>query len=151
MLWHEGTTRLLDYGSSAAGPAVMVVPSLINRYYVLDLLPERSFLRHLAGSGLRPLVIDWGAPGAAERGLDLTGYIASVSTGRRRRGAKRRRSDGASRLLHGRAVRRGGGVAAPAALACLALLATPWDFHAGRGAAAQLLASPPTRWRRLRP
>ncbi|MGH7031068.1 MAG: alpha/beta fold hydrolase, partial [Stellaceae bacterium] len=130
VLWHEGTTRLLDWGSSGTGPAVLVVPSLINRYYVLDLLPERSFLRHLAGSGLRPLVIDWGAPGAAERGLDLTGYSERLD----RAFAAAAQSAGASIALLGYCM---GGLFAVAAalrrrrqLACLALLATPWDFHA---------------------
>jgi len=36
--------------------------SLINRYTILDLLRERSFVRHLAAEGLRPLVLDWGEP-----------------------------------------------------------------------------------------
>ena len=62
VLWREGTTRLLDYGGDTVGPVILVVPSLVNRFYVLDLLPERSFLRHLAGRGLRPLVVDWGRP-----------------------------------------------------------------------------------------
>jgi Poly-beta-hydroxybutyrate polymerase (PhaC) N-terminus len=76
VVWHDGTTRLLDYGRDATAPTVLVVPSLINRYYVLDLLPERSFLQHLAGSGLRPLVIDWQAPGSQDRHFDLVDYIA---------------------------------------------------------------------------
>src|SRR5579875_1026485 len=75
VLWQEGTTRLLDYGAGAPAPAVMVVPSLINRYYVLDLLPGRSFLEHLAARGLRPLVVDWDAPGPQERGFDLSDYV----------------------------------------------------------------------------
>jgi polyhydroxyalkanoate synthase len=75
VVWHEGTTRLLDYGRDARGPIVLVIPSLINRYYVLDLLPEWSFLQHLANSGLRPLVIDWQAPGSQERHFDLADYI----------------------------------------------------------------------------
>src|SRR5205823_1248114 len=64
------------YGSARKAPAVLVVPSLINRYYVLDLLPEQSFLCHLAASGLRPFVVDWGEPGAAERDFTLSDYIA---------------------------------------------------------------------------
>jgi len=75
VLWRKGTTQLLDYGGDAAGPLVLVVPSLINRFYVLDLLPELSFLRYLAGQGLRPLVVDWDAPGREERGFDLTDYV----------------------------------------------------------------------------
>jgi polyhydroxyalkanoate synthase subunit PhaC len=76
VLWREGTTRLLDYGRDGDGPLVLVVPSLINRFYVLDILPERSFLRHLADRGMRPVVVDWGAPGPQERHFDLTDYIA---------------------------------------------------------------------------
>jgi poly(3-hydroxyalkanoate) synthetase len=45
-------------GPDVAAPTVLVVPSLINRYYVLDLLLERSFLQNLAGCDLRVLVIN---------------------------------------------------------------------------------------------
>jgi polyhydroxyalkanoate synthase len=58
------------------GPLVLVVPSLINRFYVLDILPEHSFLRHLAKQGVRPVVVDWGTPGRQERHFDLTDYVA---------------------------------------------------------------------------
>jgi len=131
VLWRKGTTRLLDYGGGATGPVVLVVPSLINRFYVLDLLPERSFLRYLAERGLRPLVVDWGAPGGEERDFNLTDYVA-----RRLEGA----FDAALRLAGGRIGVAGycmGGLFALALAlrrrdetACLALLATPWDFHA---------------------
>jgi poly[(R)-3-hydroxyalkanoate] polymerase subunit PhaC len=140
VLWREGTARLLDFGEDRAAPAVLIVPSLINRYYVLDLLPERSFLRHFARSGLRPLVIDWRAPGNAECALDLSGYSARLD----------RALAAAAEAAHGPIAMLGycmGGLLAIAAalrdrcrVACLALLATPWDFHAGRGAAARLLA-----------
>jgi polyhydroxyalkanoate synthase len=133
VLWREGTTRLLDYGGDTAGPVVLVVPSLINRFYVLDLLPERSFLRHLAGRGLRPLVVDWGAPGSEERGFDLTDYVA---------GRLENAFDAALRLAGApigvAGYCMGGLFALALALrradktACLAVLATPWDFHAER-------------------
>jgi polyhydroxyalkanoate synthase len=138
--WREGAVRLLDYGRGGAGPAVLVVPSLINRYYVLDLLPEQSFLRHLAEAGLRPLVVDWGEPGAAERGFTLSDYIA---------GPLDRAAAKASALAQGPVAVIGycmGGLLAlalalrrPADTACLALLATPWDFHAERQEQARLL------------
>jgi polyhydroxyalkanoate synthase len=45
-IWREGTSRLLDYSPAAAdSPVVLVVPSLINRAYVLDLTAERSLMR----------------------------------------------------------------------------------------------------------
>jgi polyhydroxyalkanoate synthase len=133
VLWRDGTTRLLDYGGDAAGPVILVVPSLINRFYVLDLLPERSFLRHLAGGGLRPLVVDWGAPGSEERGFDLTDYVAG----------RLESAFDAALPLAGAPIGiagycMGGLFALALALrraeqtACLALLATPWDFHAER-------------------
>ena len=49
MLWASGAVRLLDYGSGCRGLPILVLPSLVNRAYVLDLLEERSLLRHLAG------------------------------------------------------------------------------------------------------
>ena len=140
--WRDGTTRLLDYGADRTGLPVLVVPSLINRFHVLDLLPERSFLRQLAAAGLRPLVVDWGAPGDAERGFGLGDYIL-------------RRLDAAfaaAASLSGGPLAvigycMGGLLALPLALrrqaqiAGLALFATPWDFHAERPEQARLLGS----------
>src|SRR5690242_17040506 len=44
-IWQDGSTRLLDYGG--AGAPLLVVPSLVNRAYILDLMPEKSLLRFL--------------------------------------------------------------------------------------------------------
>jgi len=140
VVWRQGAVQLLDYGPGSTGPAVLVIPSLINRYYVLDLLPEQSFLRHLAEAGLRPFVIDWGEPGEAEREFTLTDYIV---------GPLDKAAEKVSALTRGPVAILGycmGGLLAlalalrrPADTACLALLATPWDFHAEREAQARLL------------
>jgi poly[(R)-3-hydroxyalkanoate] polymerase subunit PhaC len=141
VVWREGTTRLLDYGS-CADPAVLVVPSLINRHYVLDLLPERSFLRQLAANGLRPLVVDWDEPGPDERRFDLTDYIAG-----RLEAAFDAALGAAGAPLAVIGYCMGGLLALALALrrrrevACLALLATPWDFHAEGEARARLLGA----------
>ena len=58
-----------------AVPALFV-PSLVNRAYVLDLAPGRSMLRWLAAHGIRPLLLDWGWPGEAERRFTMTDYVA---------------------------------------------------------------------------
>ena len=60
---HGATLR--DYGGE--GPPVLVVPSLINPPDVLDLSPDRSLLRWLAGRGHRVLLLDWGADAARRR------------------------------------------------------------------------------------
>jgi polyhydroxyalkanoate synthase len=73
VIWSDGAARLLDYGPADA-PPVFVTPSLINRYYILDLDESASLIGALRAAGLRPLVLDWGAPGAAEQQFDLTDY-----------------------------------------------------------------------------
>ena len=68
-----GGAVLRDYGGD--GPAVVFVPSLINPPVVLDLAEDNSMLRWLAQQGVRPLLVDWGTPGADEARLDLAGYV----------------------------------------------------------------------------
>ena len=81
-VWQDGSTRLLDYGevdgASADGRPVLFVPSLVNRGYVLDISARRSMLRWLATRGLRPLLVDWGTPGEAEKDFSLDDYIAGI-------------------------------------------------------------------------
>lgn len=138
-IWTEGESRLLDYGlqpGSGAGVPLLVVPSLVNRAYVLDLAEGASFLRHLAANGARPLLLDWGWPGEAERRFDMGDYIA----GRLARAAEAAGAiAGRPPVLVGYCM--GGTMAAAAAVlrtdlfAGLALLAAPWDFHAPDGGA----------------
>ena len=48
---------------------VLLVPSLINRHYVLDLMPGKSFAEYLVGRGHDVYIIDWGTPGPEDRHL----------------------------------------------------------------------------------
>ena len=144
VVWREGTTLLRDYrrGSDAAAPRVLVVPSLVNRYYILDLEPESSFLADLAARGYAPFVVDWDAPGPEEQGFDLTRYIAG-----RLEGAldALKRQPGGPILVIGYCM--GGNLALALALrrqtdiAGLACLATPWDFHADGETQARLIGA----------
>lgn len=67
----EHTWRLLRYVPGPAGIAfdtpVLLVPSLINRHYILDLSPGRSFAEHLVACGHEVYIIDWGTPEAEDR------------------------------------------------------------------------------------
>jgi polyhydroxyalkanoate synthase len=79
-VWSNGSSRLLDFGqyhgaTDPNGPVVLVVPSLINRAYILDLNENCSLLRFLAAQGLRPLLLDWGVPTDTEREFDLNSYV----------------------------------------------------------------------------
>ena len=133
VLWAEGSSRLLDYGGE--GPLLLVVPSLINRAYVLDLAAERSMLRFWAGNGVHPVLLDWGWPGPEERRFSLTDYVAG-------RLARALAALPAPAILVGYCM--GGLLALAAALRTpwlvrgLMLLATPWDFHAGNPAAVHM-------------
>ena len=76
VIWRRGTTVLRDYAPKAADkPAVLVIPSLINRVAILDLAPDHSFLRFMAELGLRPVVVDWDAPGEEEKNFTITDYL----------------------------------------------------------------------------
>lgn len=50
---------------------VVLVPSLINRHYVLDLAPQQSMVEDLARRGHDLYVIDWGTPGPEDRFLSF--------------------------------------------------------------------------------
>jgi polyhydroxyalkanoate synthase len=144
ILWREGTTLLRDYrcGNDDSAPRLLVVPSLINRYYILDLEPESSFLADLAARGYAPFVVDWDAPGAEEQGFDLTRYIA----GRLESALNAVQSQpGGPIIVIGYCM--GGNLALALALrrqkdvAALACLATPWDFHADGEIQARLIGA----------
>jgi len=145
VVWCEGTTRVLDYGAlmpeGMTGAPVLFVPSLINRAYILDLTQDRSLLRWLAAQGLRPFLVDWDRPGDCERGFTLDDYIA----GRLEHALDAvRAATGRAPLVVGYCM--GGLLALALALrrqddvAGLALLATPWDFHAAPGGQGALAA-----------
>ena len=69
----ENKVRLLRYLPRAERIAyrtpVLLVPSLINRHYVLDLMPGKSFAEYLVAQGHDVLVVDWGTPGEEDRYL----------------------------------------------------------------------------------
>ncbi|WP_338419985.1 alpha/beta hydrolase [Sphingomonas ginsenosidivorax] len=116
-----GRAVLRDYGGT--GPAVVVVPSLINPPGILDLSPETSLLRWLAARGLHPWLIDWGTPGAEDRDLDLAGHVETLLV-------PLLRSLGEPSVLVGYCL--GGTLAVAAAalmpVAGLATIAAPWHF-----------------------
>ncbi len=133
IVWRDGTTELHDFGGEAKTPPLLFIPSLVNRSYILDLSRRRSLVRWLKAEGFHCLLVDWGQPGPDERDFGLTDYVAGrldaildVVLSRH----------GRPPLLVGYCM--GGLLALSVALrrqrdiSGLALLATPWDFHACR-------------------
>lgn len=77
VVWRHGATRLIDYGLKnhrSDDPIMLFIPSLINRSYILDLKPGQSLLSFLAQQGIRPFLLDWGAPGPEEEAFGLDEY-----------------------------------------------------------------------------
>lgn len=138
-VWDEGTTRLLR--CQAVGRPVILIPSLVNRSYILDLSPERSLLRYLAAEGLDTWLVDWDAPGEQEKAYGIDDYVQRLVRIR----DHVIRTTGQTPMLAGYCM--GGNLAlalahvAPERIAGLALLATPWDFHAMAKGPTQMLAA----------
>jgi polyhydroxyalkanoate synthase len=69
----ENKWRLLRYVQPEGGPRhrtpVLLVPSLINRHYVLDLMKDKSFAQWMVEAGHDVFIIDWGTPGDEDRFL----------------------------------------------------------------------------------
>lgn len=150
-VWRDGTTHLRDYagieGAPEDGLPLLVVPSLVNRAYVLDLTSERSLLRFLCREGFRPFLVDWDRPGPRERRFDLGDYIAGRLAAMLDKVIERSGRKPAvigycmgGNLALGLAQSRG------ADMASLALLATPWDFHAERPDLGLATANAMTPW-----
>ena len=77
VLLQFGTMQLLDYGLKSGKP-ILVIPSLINPSWVLDLLPDNSLMAWLVNQGFRPLMIDWGVPDAFSRSLDMNAVVEQL-------------------------------------------------------------------------
>jgi poly[(R)-3-hydroxyalkanoate] polymerase subunit PhaC len=58
---------------------VLVVPPMINKYYILDLAPGRSMAEYLVGEGHQVFVISWRNPDSRHRDWNLDSYGAAVT------------------------------------------------------------------------
>jgi polyhydroxyalkanoate synthase len=149
VVWQEGSTRLLDFGAvdgtarKRGARAVLVVPSLINRWEVLDLTPEKSLLRAMAHAGLRPYLVDWGTPDADERQFDLDAYVARLDRALGFVAKRARRRPAVMGYCMGGTLTVALAALRPRRIAGLALLAAPWDFHADKTGHAFLLSAGP--------
>ena len=70
--------RLLHYRplvSKTAKTPLLVVYALINKSYILDLQPDRSWIRSLLSQGFDVYLIDWKAPTQADKYTSFDDYV----------------------------------------------------------------------------
>jgi polyhydroxyalkanoate synthase len=73
----KGRFNLLHYKSDLPiihKTPLLVVGSLINRYYILDLLPNVSIIKNLQRQGFDIYAADWGTPKSFDKDLTLETY-----------------------------------------------------------------------------
>jgi polyhydroxyalkanoate synthase len=54
---------------------ILIVYALINRPYVLDLIPGNSLIEYLVGEGFDVYLLDWGIPGDEDKDMSFEHYV----------------------------------------------------------------------------
>lgn len=76
----DGTAKLYRFHGSAApgGRPLLLVPSLINKWFVLDLRRGASLVEALVDAGYDVFCLDWGVPEAEDRYLSWDDVLARL-------------------------------------------------------------------------
>ena len=77
VVWRRGRTELWRYRSDhvRVSPPLLIVYSLFNRSYILDLQPGNSFVEHLLNAGFDVYLLDFGIPDERDAGNVLDDYV----------------------------------------------------------------------------
>ncbi|MCX9012661.1 MAG: class III poly(R)-hydroxyalkanoic acid synthase subunit PhaC [Candidatus Methanoperedens sp.] len=78
IVYTEDDMKLMHYIPTVERPypvPVLIAYAFVNRYYILDLQPDKSVVRKMLDEGLDVYIIDWGYPTGPDRYLTLNDYV----------------------------------------------------------------------------
>ena len=120
--YHSGNRKVAE-----KRPLVFCIPSLVNKYYILDLTPQASLVQQFNSDGFDVCIVEWHEPNDKDGDLSVEDYILHLLE------SLQEHWDAVNRPLMVTGYCLGGIIGT--ALACLfprvqglSLLATPWDF-----------------------
>jgi polyhydroxyalkanoate synthase len=81
VVFRNDVVEIIQYApatSEVRSVPLLVVWSLINRFYILDLAPGRSFIEYAVGQGIPLFITSWRNPGVRQAHWDLDTYAEAL-------------------------------------------------------------------------
>jgi polyhydroxyalkanoate synthase subunit PhaC len=81
VVFRNPLVELIQYAPTTASVRkrpLVITPPQINKYYAMDLSPDKSMVQFLLNSGIQTFCISWRNPTAAQRDWGLDTYVASL-------------------------------------------------------------------------
>ena len=81
VVFRNEIVELIQYGAQSdmvMKRPLVIVPPQINKYYAVDLSPDKSLVRFLVAGGMQVFCVSWRNPTAKQRGWGLADYVAAL-------------------------------------------------------------------------
>ncbi|MBE7635697.1 alpha/beta fold hydrolase [Sneathiella sp. P13V-1] len=154
IIWKQQGCCLQEFADkklSLGAPLVFLVPSLVNRSYILDLKENRSFAAFLQSKGFRAVLLDWGVPEGDVASFSLADYFNNILFP----AFEFLKSAYPESPKHLLGYCMGGTMSVAVAeryqsdLTSFMAVAAPWDFHAGLGEVGKTMFSATQQWQQV--